>query len=100
MECNQIQISGVVAEVKKPRSTPAGVPISSFILLHRSRQMEGGVPRVVECELQVQLTGSEFEATRAELAEGKHVVVQGILSRQSHKQAKALKVLASEVNFA
>lgn len=100
MECNQIQISGVVAEIKKTRSTPAGVPISSFVLLHRSKQMEGGVPRIVECELQIQMTGNEFEPVRSQLTEGKQVVVLGMISRQGHKQAKGLKILASEISFA
>ena len=99
MECNQIQISGTVADIKKTRSTPGGVRISSFVLLHRSRQVEAGTPRVVECELQIQLTGSEFDEVRANLESGKQVVVLGILSRQSHKQTKALKVLANEIQF-
>ena len=97
MEVNQLCISGAVAEVKKARSTPAGVPISSFVMTHRSQQMEANQPRVVECEIQVQLTGQQFDEVRAQLSSGQQVEVTGALSKLSHKQPKALKILASQV---
>jgi primosomal replication protein N len=48
---NQLRLVASIAERDVLRYTPAGIPIVSAKLLHRSEQLEAGVPRLVEFEV-------------------------------------------------
>ena len=48
---NEVALSGELAAVEPLRYTPAGIPLLSFRLLHRSQQTEAGLKRQVECEV-------------------------------------------------
>ena len=48
---NQLQFVASIAEREILRYTPAGIPMVSARLLHRSQQMEAGIARVVEFEI-------------------------------------------------
>ncbi len=54
---NQLSITGSIIELAQLRHTPSGVPVLSFRLAHASEQIEAGLPRKVECELQAVALG-------------------------------------------
>lgn len=49
--CNQVVLSGVLAEKSAQRYTPAGVPVVEARLEHESSRAEAGVLRQVRCEI-------------------------------------------------
>ena len=51
MEFNAVALSGELKDIEALRHTPAGIPLLNFRLAHKSRQMEAGYRRQVECEL-------------------------------------------------
>lgn len=87
MEVNEVILTGELIVVEPLRYTPAGVPLSSFRVLHRSQQIEGGVKRQVECELpgvamaQVALGMAGFTA-------GLRVRIRGFLNRKNRMSAQ------------
>lgn len=54
---NQLTITGNIIELAQLRHTPAGVPVMNFRITHESEQIEAGLPRKVECELQAVALG-------------------------------------------
>lgn len=54
---NQLTITGSIIELAQLRHTPAGVPVLNFRIAHVSEQIEAGLPRRVECELQAVALG-------------------------------------------
>ena len=54
---NQLTITGNIIELAQLRHTPAGVPVLNFRITHESEQIEAGLPRRVECELQAVALG-------------------------------------------
>jgi primosomal replication protein N len=54
---NQLTITGSIIELAQVRHTPAGVPVLNFRIAHESEQIEAGLPRKVECELQAVALG-------------------------------------------
>ncbi len=48
---NQLQLIAHIAEREVMRYTPAGIPVVSATLQHRSMQVEAGVNRLVEFEV-------------------------------------------------
>jgi len=49
---NLLTITGSIIELAQLRYTPAGVPVLNFRIAHASEQIEAGLPRKAECELQ------------------------------------------------
>jgi len=49
---NELTITGSIIELAPLRHTPAGVPVLNFRIAHASEQIEAGLSRKVECELQ------------------------------------------------
>ena len=54
---NQLTITGNIIELAQLRHTPAGVPVLNFRIAHESEQIEAGLQRRVECELQAVALG-------------------------------------------
>lgn len=69
-------------ERKPLRYTPAGVPISEALLAHQSEQTEAGLPREVNCELQLIALGDNAKWLQA-VALGKTIRVSGFLAAKS-----------------
>jgi primosomal replication protein N len=65
---NQLQFVATILERDVLRYTPAGVPIVSATLSHSSQQVEAGVERLVEFEMQAMAAGEiSGRFARAEL---------------------------------
>ena len=54
---NQLAITGNIIELAQLRHTPAGVPVLEFRIAHESEQIEAGLPRKAECEVQAVALG-------------------------------------------
>ncbi|MEJ5211012.1 MAG: primosomal replication protein N [Burkholderiales bacterium] len=82
MASNRTRISGRIVEKDSLRHTPAGVPVLTFTLLHRSEQPAGKGRRQVECVI----PAVAFEAlaqTIARWPRDAQVEVEGYLARKS-----------------
>lgn len=62
--------------------TPAGVPVLGFRIRHRSRQVEAGLPRDVEVEIQAKAMG-QVASLLADAKLGFYVRVTGFLAQKS-----------------
>ena len=78
-------LDGVVSRIEPLRYTPAGIPLLSFVIQHASDQMEGGMKRKVECEVNAVAMGSI--ALKA-LKLGASIEVTGFLGKRSLKNTQ------------
>ncbi len=67
------------------RTTPAGVPVRTFLLAHHSLQQEAGRPRQARLRIHVFAAGPLAQAC-AELRPQATVEVEGFLSRASYRR--------------
>ena len=85
-------LSGVVISLQPIRYTPAGIPLLSFLLQHASEQIEAGLKRKVECEVNAVALG-ELAKTNIQL--GSSVKAKGFLAKRSAKSTQlVLHILA------
>jgi primosomal replication protein N len=89
METNAVALSGEIAAMEPLRHTPAGVPLVNFRLLHRSRQVEGGYKRQVDCEIAGIALG-ETAMVLSRLPQGRLVSVEGFLNRKNRMSAQLI----------
>ncbi len=89
MAVNAVALTGAVAGVQALRHTPAGIPLQNFRLIHRSRQIEAGHERLVECEIAVVALG-EAALAIADMRDGDSVRVEGFLARRSRVSAQPI----------
>ena len=78
-------IAAEVVQVEPLRYTPAGIPLLSVILRHASEQIEAGMKRKVECEVNAVILG---ELALQGLKIGAQIIVQGFLARRSLKSTQ------------
>ena len=82
MEANEVALTGELTTVEPLRYTPAGIPLLSFRLLHRSRQTEAGLKRQVECEMGG-VAMAEVAVAMSRLQPGQAVKLSGFLNRKN-----------------
>jgi primosomal replication protein N len=70
------------------RYTPAGIPIVSAKLLHRSEQTEAGIPRLIEFEVAA-LAAGEISGRFSQAELGGSFQFSGFLARKS-RNSKSL----------
>jgi primosomal replication protein N len=56
---NSFEIDGILTEIGQMRYSPGGVPVLAGRIEHRSKQVEAGLSRDVELELQVLAVGDK-----------------------------------------
>ncbi len=86
---NQLVISGQLHKVAELRTTPAGIHIARFVLVHSSRQNEAGQMREVECRLTVVASGQPLASKVQGLPPGSRLKVAGFLSRAGYRAPDA-----------
>lgn len=87
MSGNRIVLSGKILAIDPLRYTPAGIPALNLTLGHRSRQIEAGMEREVECEVQVVALGELAQQTvRCKVEDG--IKIQGFLARKSRNSTQ------------
>ena len=90
---NCLIIVGQLAGTCETRITPAGVPISRFLLEHHSGQQEAGLPREARCRIPVMACGEALVRVARHLAPEARVRVQGFVSRANHREGEYRLVL-------
>lgn len=78
-------IQAEVVQIEPLRYTPAGIPLLSVVLRHVSEQVEAGMKRKVECEVNAVVLGN-LALTGLKL--GAQVVAQGFLAKRSLKSTQ------------
>ena len=67
------------------RYTPAGIPLLSFVLQHASEQIEAGLKRKVECEVNAVAIG---ELAKTNVHIGDNIKAKGFLAKRSAKSTQ------------
>ncbi len=71
------------------RYTPAGIPLLSFVLQHASEQIEAGLKRKVECEVQAVVLGNiTGDLAKINIQLGSAIKVKGFLAKRSAKSTQ------------
>jgi primosomal replication protein N len=85
---NELQLIASISEREVLRYTPAGIPIVSAKLLHRSEQVEAGLTRQIEFEITA-LTAGEISGRFNQAELGGTFQFTGFLARRS-RNSKSL----------
>jgi primosomal replication protein N len=93
---NCVIIAGRVASASQIRYSPAGLPISRFVLEHHSRQVEAAIPREACCRIQVLACGKPLAQNAQALTPGTLIRVRGFLSRANHRYGETRLVVHAE----
>lgn len=83
---NKLVLEAVVADIQPLRHTPAGLPLLSIVLSHHSEQIEAGLKRKIECELNAVLIGDLAKTDFVKL--GAKIKVAGFLAKRSLKSTQ------------
>lgn len=78
-------IQAEVVQIEPLRYTPAGIPLLSVVLRHVSEQIEAGMKRKVECEVNAIVLGN-LALTGLKL--GAQIIAQGFLAKRSLKSTQ------------
>ena len=87
MTTNLLVIQGELLKVEELRFTPAGIPILNLVIGHTSEQVEAGMKRKVECEVNAMVMG-ELAKTCQSLQAGTPVKVAGFIAKRSFKSTQ------------
>jgi primosomal replication protein N len=82
---NKLVLQAEVVQVEPLRYTPAGIPLLSVVLHHVSEQIEAGMKRKVECEVNAVVLG---DLALQGLKIGAQIAAQGFLARRSLKSTQ------------
>jgi primosomal replication protein N len=86
---NNLTLSGVVVSLEPIRYTPAGIPLLNFVLQHASEQIEAGLKRKVECEVNAVVLGDLADIFKKQNIQlGSSVKVKGFLAKRSAKSTQ------------
>ena len=89
METNAVALCGELTAIEPLRRTPAGIPLINFRLLHKSRQVEAGYKRQVDCEIAGVAVG-ESAMAMSRMQQGRLVNVEGFLNRKNRMSAQLI----------
>ena len=84
---NLLVIDGEVVQIETLRYTPAGIPLLSFVLRHLSEQVEAGMQRRVECDVNAMVMGPLAEKSQI-IKVGEFVKASGFLAKRSLKSTQ------------
>jgi primosomal replication protein N len=83
---NSLVLHAEVVQIEQLRYTPAGIPLLSLVLRHASEQIEAGMRRKVECEVNAVVLGDL--ALQGLLIIGAHLKFTGFLAKRSLKSTQ------------
>ena len=75
----------MVISLQPIRYTPAGIPLLSFVLQHASEQIEAGLKRKVECEVNAVALGNN---AKQNIQLGSAIKAKGFLANRSAKSTQ------------
>ena len=79
------------------RHTPAGIPISRFVLEHQSLQSEADLKRQIRCQVFVIASGKQLQKTMKHLSVGSDILVEGYLNQTSFKGGNRQLCINAEI---
>jgi len=82
---NRLELKAEVAQIEPLRYTPAGIPLLGVVLRHASEQIEAGMKRKVECEINAVILG---DLALKALKPGAQIKATGFLARRSLKSTQ------------
>lgn len=82
---NKLVLSGTVTAIDALRYTPAGLPLLSVVIQHVSENIEAGLKRKVECEVQAVLLG---ELAHTQIPLNSAIKAAGFLAKRSAKSTQ------------
>jgi primosomal replication protein N len=85
LNLNKLELQAEVVLIEPLRYTPAGIPLLSVILRHVSEQVEAGMKRKVECEVNAVVLGN---LALKGLKLGLHIQATGFLAKRSLKSTQ------------
>jgi primosomal replication protein N len=87
---NKLVLQAEVVQIEPLRYTPAGIPLLCVVLRHVSEQVEAGMKRKVECEVNAVVLGDLLLGTPAlkSLEVGSHIQASGFLAKRSLKSTQ------------
>ncbi len=74
-----------MVQIEPLRYTPAGIPLLSVVLRHVSEQVEAGMKRKAECEINAVVLG---DLALKGLKQGVQIMAQGFLAKRSLKSTQ------------
>lgn len=93
---NSIELDGTLTEREAVRFTPAGIEVFEAVFHHRSRLVEAGHTRTLECDFNAIAFGGVAKRLNA-LPLGEKICLKGFLAPRSVK-SKRLTVHITEFN--
>lgn len=82
---NKLVLQAEVVQIEPLRYTPAGIPLLSVVLRHASEQVEAGMKRKVECEVNAIALG---DLALQGLTLGSRIQAIGFLAKRSLKSTQ------------
>lgn len=82
---NKLALHAEVVQIEPLRYTPAGIPLLSVVLRHVSEQIEAGMKRRVECEMNAVVLG---DLALKGLKLGNRINAYGFLAKRSLKSTQ------------
>ena len=74
-----------MTKVYDTRHTPAGIPITRFVLEHQSEQSEADLKRNIRCQVFIVASGKKLRNQTRDLSAGQAITVEGYLNQISFK---------------
>ena len=93
---NSLVIAGWVTGSSQTRYSPAGFPITCFLLEHHSHQVEVSMPREARCRIPVLACGETLAGNAQALTPGTLVRVRGFICRADYRQGENRLVVHAE----
>ena len=81
-------MTGTVCRAPERRVSPAGIPLSRFLLEHQSVQQEAGLDRQINFRILVVASGDPLDTVVKTLKAGDHVEIKGFLNRTAFKSGE------------
>lgn len=82
---NKLVLKAEVVQIEQLRYTPAGIPLLSVVLHHVSEQVEAGMRRKVECEVNAVALG---DLALKGLKLNSHIQASGFLAKRNLKSTQ------------
>ena len=89
---NKLLLQAEVVQIEPLRYTPAGIPLLSVSLRHVSEQVEAGMKRKVECEVNAVALG---DLALKSWTLGSHILATGFIAKRSLKSTQ----LVMHINY-
>ncbi|MBD3610726.1 MAG: primosomal replication protein N [Gammaproteobacteria bacterium] len=93
---NKLILAGQVSKTPDTRHSPAGIPITRFVMQHQSRQSEAGILREVRCRILVMAAGEALSQQASCLQQDDELRVTGFISRSSFRDGETRLVLHAQ----